>query len=297
MLGVVPRYPKKDTKTELTTVSLQGGGPTATAIAAAATLGASTRFVGKVADDDFGRFAIRSLEGLGVDVRGVVYSTGSLSPLSFIAVDGEDGSRTIFHTSGDNDPLSPDEIRWTVLDGASCLLVDGHQPAAQLAAARRCRERGIPVILDAGSPRDGLDQLVAHSDVLIASERFAADVAPRGELEDTVRGLAALGPTTVVVTLGDSGSVGVSTDGRRPKDSGELPPLVRQAAFPVTAVDTTGAGDVFHGAFAVALTAGDPFERCLRFASAAASLKCRTLGGRAGLPTPYEVTRLLGAST
>jgi ribokinase len=283
-LGIVPRYPEPDSKTELLEVSIQGGGPAATACATAVSLGCRARFACKLADDDFGRFILQGLRDAGVDCDHVQTTQGRLSPFSFIAVEDESAKRTIFYTHGDVGPLMPEDLDLPgFLDGAQALLVDGHHPAAQIAAAEVARDKGIPVILDAGSLREGMGELVALSDVLIASERFVSEVAPRGEAEDSLVELQKLGPRRVVITLGDSGSIGLDGD-----------QLVRQQAFDVAAIDTTGAGDVFHGAFAAAMVRGQSFERCMQLASATSALKCRALGGRAGIPDLDEVLALLG---
>lgn len=283
-LGIVPRHPDPDTRNELLEVSIQGGGPAATALATARALGCRARFATRLCDDDFGRFLLRGLAEAGVDTEFVVTAPGSLSPFAFTAISDEDGRRTVFFSDGDAGGLAPDELDLPrLLDGAAALYLDGHHPAAQIAAAELCRERDVPVVLDAGSVREGMGELVALCDVLLASQRFADEVAPRGELEDSLAELQEMGPRTVVITLGRGGSIGLEGDR-----------LVRQPAYEVEVVDTTGAGDVFRGAFLAARLQRWTFERCLEFASAAAALKCRSLGARAGIPDLDEVVAFLG---
>jgi len=283
-LGIVPRYPEVDSKTELLEVSIQGGGPAATALAAARALGCAARFATKLADDDFGRFILRGLRDVDVDCDHVITAPGHLSPFSFIAIGDDNAKRTVFYTHGDVGPIAPEELDLgAFLAGAAGLLVDGHQPAVQIAAAEVGRDKDIPVILDAGSLREGMGELVALSDVLIASERFVSEVAPRGEVEDSLVELQEMGPKGVIITLGEAGSVGLYGD-----------KLVRQQAYEVNAVDTTGAGDVYHGAFTAGFVRGHAFEQCMQLASAAAALKCRALGGRAGIPDLDEVLAFLG---
>jgi ribokinase len=273
-----------DSKTELHQVSIQGGGPVATALVTARALGCRARIAAKIADDDFGRFILQGLGEAGVDTDFVITSAGSLSPFSFIAISEEDAKRTIFYTHGDVARLSARELDLVaLLEGAGALLVDGHHPDAQIAAAEQCRERGIPVIVDAGSLREGMGELVALSDFLIASERFVTEVAPRGEVEDSLLELQEMGPRAVIITLGESGSVGLYGD-----------KLVRQPAHEVDAVDTTGAGDVYHGAFTAAFLLGYSFERSMELASASAALACKNLGGRAGIPDLPDVLSFLG---
>jgi ribokinase len=277
-LGVVPRFPEVDTKQEVSEFSQQGGGPAATAIVTLACFGVPTRMVAKVSDDHFGDFILEGLRSVGVDVSHVVVAPGHVSPFSFIAVESTTGKRTIFWTRGSVPPLSPAEIRPDVLDGAGWLIIDGHQPAAQARVAEDARARGIKVVLDAGTLREGMGDLVPLSHVLIASERFATEIAPAAELEATLEELRSMGPETCVITMGAEGSIG--SDGAR---------VVREPAHEVDVVDTTGAGDVFHGAFLYGMMQGWPVERCMRCASVAAALKCRSLGGRAGIPALEEV--------
>jgi sulfofructose kinase len=280
-LGVVPTFPEKNSKSVLDVLSIQGGGPAATATAAAAKLGVPARFVGKVADDDFGRTILKGLEEVGADVRCVVRTPGGTSPVSFVAIDKTDGSRTVFHSPGNLSPLAVEELDWSFLENTGVLLIDGRQHTAQLEAARRAKARGIRILLDADSPRPGMDALLRLSDVVIASESFAEKLGTR--LEDRLARLAADGANVVIVTLGDQGAWGMQ-DGH----------VFHQPAHRVTVVDTTGCGDVFHGAYAAGMLRDLSPQRCTAFASAAAALKCRALGGRSGLPTLAEVHELLG---
>ncbi|MCK5796223.1 MAG: carbohydrate kinase, partial [Deltaproteobacteria bacterium] len=158
------------------------------------------------------------------------------------------------------------------------LIVDGYHTEVQIIAAERAREQGAIVVLNAAQIIEGMGELMALSHILIASERYASEVAPRGELEDSLIELSRMGPETVVVTLGAEGSIGLR---------GEK--LVRQPPLRVDVVDTTGAGDVFVGGYCLGLVRGDPLERCIQLASAAAGLSVRDLGALGGLPSLEEI--------
>jgi sulfofructose kinase len=283
VLGVVPVFPDKNSKNRVDQVSIQGGGPAATAISAAAALGAQTAFVGSVGDDDFGRAIARGLEDLGVDVRGLLRVAGARSPFSFVVVDASDASRTVFHVPGTAPPLDPATIATDILDDADVLVIDGRQPAAQLLAARRARTQATSVLLDAERLDQPTRALLACTDVCIASAQLGRELG-RDPLA-ALAALAALGPTTVVITRGEEGSIGRRGDG----------PVVSQPAFAVDAVDTTGCGDVYHCAFAVGLARHLDLAGCMELASAAAALKCRALGGRGGLPSAAELDAFLAA--
>jgi sulfofructose kinase len=280
LLGVLPHYPERNSKNRVDVLSIQGGGPAATAIAAAAALGAETSLIGAIGDDEFGSAIARGLADLGVDLRGLARVAGARSPFSFVAVDRGDASRTVFHAPGTAPPLDPAAIDWSLLDGADVLLLDGRQPAAQREAARRARAGGTTVLLDAERLDGDTRALLALTDVCVASASIAG-----GEPSAALDLLAGLGPRTIVVTCGEEGSIGRDGEGR----------TVRQPAFQVDAVDTTGCGDVYHGAYAVGLARRLDLAGCMRLASAAAALKCRALGGRAALPTAAELDAFLAA--
>jgi ribokinase len=284
IVGVAPRRPERDGRVALSSVSLQGGGPVATALVTARALGCRARLAGKLADDDFGRFVRRGLRDAGVEVELLATASGQLSPLAFIALASDGKSRVRYETPGDVPPMTGDELDLTaLLDDARLLVIDGDHVEAQVAAAEEARERGITVLYCAGALDEGAGELVALSDVLVASERFAGQAAPRGEAEDSLVELQKMGPRTVIVTLGDAGSVGLHGD-----------TLVRQPAYDVELVDATGAGDVYAGALAVGLAHGIDFARCMELASATAAMKCRALGSRAGIPELDEVLAFLG---
>lgn len=274
LIGLVDRYPEIGTTNDLRQFSIQGGGAVATALSTAAVLGERVALVAAVSDDDFGRFILDGLRAVGVDVSRVVVQPGRVSPLEFVIV--EQGARgpVVLRTAGNVDPLPATAIDTALVAGAKTLLVDGQQLAAQIAACEIARAHGVPVLLDAGSLREGLGELIALCDVLVASEGFATEIAPRGEIEDSLVEIAQMGPRVVVVTLGEDGAVGLE---------GEK--LVRTRALDLEVVDTTGAGDVYRGAFAYGLAQRWTLEKCMQFANAAAGLKCRWLGARAGLPT------------
>jgi len=285
-MGEVLRLPDDEHREELSAVSVQAGGAAAIAMVTVKTLGCAARLCTQLAEDFLAPFVTRAIEGVGVDLRAIHARTRRLTAFSFDAVTEDRTRRASFSTSGDvgyidPDDLDPDEL----LDGASALLLDGFFPMAQTRVAEAARSRGIPVIFDGASLREGTGELVALADVLICSERFASELAPRGELKDSLVELQRLGPRAVILTLSSSGSIGLHGD-----------QLVEQPAFEVDVVDASGAGDIYHGAFVAALLNELPFARCMEFASAAASLSCRAFGAWAGIPNREEVVDLIRAS-
>lgn len=278
-VGLLPRLPDSEAYAPILEVSLQVGGAAATAVATAVGLGCTGRLCTRLASDAFGDFVVDGLANSGIDVSCVLRGEGRLSPFAFTALGREDRQIHNYGTSGDARPPTPDEIPTeALLDNAAALLIDAQYPAAQAEAAEAATRREIPVVLDASTVREGLGELIALSDVLIASERLAADLAPRGELQDSLIELQRMGPRGVVVTLGEMGSIGLYGD-----------QLVRQPALRVDTIDTIGAGYVFHGAFAAALARREEFAYCMQYASTAAALSCTARGGWAGIPGHEDV--------
>ena len=260
--------------------STQGGGMVGTALVAAARLGARAEWWGAVGDDWMGRMILDGLRAERVDTSQVRVLPDVRGPMVVVCVDGKTGQREFLHCLGLGPwpaPITPLER----LADAACLLIDNTQPASERAAARRAREFGIPVVGDLGRVRDGDRDVVAHLDYAIVPQQCAESVC-QSDLRAACEQIAAMGPRCVVVTLGERGLVYL--DGDR---------FGRMDAFEVGVVDTTGAGDTFHGAFCVGLTRSLPLEQNLAFASAAAALKCRKLGGRAGIPNRDEVVGFL----
>lgn len=278
VIGVVPRFADHDLPPqELEEVSLQVAGSAAIAVSTAAAMGTAARLACKLADDFIASHVLSALGEAGIDTRAHVARRARLSGFSLALVGG--GHRRSYFTQGDVGRLMAEEVDpASLLDGASALLIDGTCPSAQRAVAELATRRNIPVIFDGSQLTEGLGALAAMADVLICSERLATEVAPRDELDKSLIELQRLGPRAVVVTMGDDGSMGLFGD-----------ELVRQPSFPVEVVDRTGAGAVYHGAFAAALVGGLPFARCMEFASAAAALACRELGSFAGIPSRDEV--------
>jgi len=281
-LSIVPHLPEPDTKLEATCLSIQGGGPVATGLVTVRRLGLSASYVGKVGDDEFGEFMLSELAKEDVDVSRVVREEGAKSQFAFIMVDENSGTRTIVWTRGSVGKLKRGEANLDMIDTCKCLLLDDLEVEAAIEAATRARLAAVPIVLDAGSLRHGMRELVALCDFVVASEEFAKQFANEADPLVATRKIYDETGRVSVVTAGSEGAVCVHAGG-----------IVRQEGFGVRAIDTTGAGDVFHGAFVVGILKGWEIPKVLEFSCAVAAMKCRSLGGRPGIPSFVETIAFL----
>ncbi len=282
LLVAVAGYPPPDAKVEALELEEQGGGPAATAAVAVARLGGRVALLSTVGDDQRGERILADLAREGVDVSHCHRLPGACSSVSLVIVDRSAGTRNVFRYLGDRQ-FELEELDPNLVRGSRVLLVDPHLPNSALAATRIARKAGVPVVLDPGEPKPGLEELLAVADYLVPPVRTALWVTGETDSERAAELLLRRnGARAVVVTMGARGYAVATEEGSW-----------REDAFPVEVVDTTGAGDAFHGGFAFALAQGQSVREAARFAAAVAALKCRKPGGRAGLPTLPEVERLL----
>lgn len=274
----VPHHPAEDEKLFANSLLGCGGGPAANAAVTAAKLGFNAAFAGYLGRDVYGESHHNELVTAGVNTRFVVRG-GSPTPLSAILVK-PDGKRALLNYKGDTHALAADRIDFTGL-AAKTVLFDGHEPHISLTLLSQLRNSDIPTVLDAGSMHDGTLLLLDKVKYLVCSEKFALQYA--GDERTALSRLADIAPA-VIITLGERGLIW-----QRGKDIGQLP------CPPVVAVDTTGAGDVFHGAFAAAISAGMNWLDTLRYASAAGALCCTQMGARPGIPNEQQHSQLLAS--
>ncbi len=285
-IGVVDRFVDPDFKKEFTQFSTQGGGAAATAIVALSRWGIDTGFVGKVGSDSRGDEIVRTLAEEGVDTDHMVHQEDAISQMTFVVVERTTGRRNVYMTGGNVAPLGAEEVRESVLEGADLLLVDSTHNEAELSLMKAAKAKGIKVVLDANEISGSTREAVAHADYLVTSERFASQFAGVGELENLCHALLERGPSVTIVTLGNEGCVAMSSAQRE---------LIRIPAYEdVDVLDTTGAGDVFHGAIIYGVLHDWELNKIASFANVAAALSCEGLGGRSAIPTIDEIEQRLG---
>jgi len=281
-LGIVERYAALDEKVGMKELIEQGGGLTATALAAVGKLGGRAAMLGNVGDDPSGQKIIEALQEVGVDTTHLRVIPGTRSRFAFCIIHEATGQRSIFFDTGTAGTPGPDEIDPGLIARAQVVLIDGTTGEGGIRAAQIAHEQGKPVVLDVERSSAGSEDLIRLATHPVIPGEYAASLADAGSPLEGCRAIQQMGPETVVATLGDRGGVAVEAEATH-----------RVPAFDVPVVDTTGAGDVFHGAFAYGLALGRPLADNLRFASAAAAISCRARGGRAGLATMDEVDDLV----
>ncbi len=280
-LCVVQRHPRLDSKQQLVAYDRQPGGQVPTALVALQRWGLCTAYVGKFGDDNGGRLSREALADEGVDISATVVRPNTRQPVSVILIDEVSGERSVLSERVPELILHADELPDAALSDGSVLLMDAVDTPAAIAAARRARAEGILTVLDTDVPSTGIDDLLALTDVLIVAAEFPARLTGTADLRAALRHTAKRGPWFVGVTLGPGGVLALV--------HGELQYI---PAFRVPVVDSTGAGDIFHAGCIYGLLQGWPAGDTLRFAAAAAALKCERLGGRPGIPTLERATAL-----
>lgn len=282
----VPAYPAADAKVQVRRRERHCGGLTATAVVAAARLGARSAFAGVLGEDELSQFVLERFHQEGIDTTWVRRRSEARPIHSTIIVDETQKTRTIFYDLEGAFGAEPDWPDSAVIRAAKVLFVDHFGMEGMIRAAALARAEGIPIVADLESdahPR--FPELLALIDHLVLSRDFAQKVTGRTDPAAIVRHFWTPRRQAVVITCGAEGCWYISGA------LGEAPRF--QPAFRVEAVDTTGCGDVFHGAYAAALASGMEMPARVQFASAAAALKATQCGGQAGIPTRATVEAFL----
>jgi len=287
LIAVVERYPEPDSKRQMTDFVEHPGGQAATAMTACARLGWRARYVGRFGDDARGRLARVSLEEEGVDLS-ACEAVGAPQPVSLILVDGA-GRRTVLWSRAPLLNMEAGDVDPGVVSSGRVLLVDCHQTAAATQAAECARRSGVPTMIDVEKVRPGMEELLAHIDLIITAQTFPEAFTGVSGVGTALAALARrFQPALVCATLGEEGSLAL-VGGTE----------IHTPGFRVPVVDTTGAGDVFRGGFIAGwLTAGarTQAEDVLTYANAVAALQCRALGARTAIPRRAEVEHLLASA-
>ncbi len=270
----IPTYPTEDTKMRATASKSAGGGPVGTGLVAAAKLGASAAYIGVLSDDNGGRFLKEDFEKYAVGTEYIRVVCGCRSFASVLWLCADSATRTCVFDKGDLPALALDDAQKKAIKSASLLMVDGNELSAAVEGAKLARSSGVKVLYDCGGLYEGVEKLLCHTDIMIPSEEFSLGHTGCKSAEDAAKKLFdTYKPEVIVITQGSRG--GILYDGKT---------VTAYPAFPVNAVDSNGAGDVFHGAFAAGVIKGYDYLKCCHFASAVSALKCTGVGARASAP-------------
>ena len=282
-LLIVPHFPAYAGKVPFQDEHLSPGGQVASAMVACARLGLRTKYIGSIGDDLRGRIQIESLQGTGVNLDHVRLRKGCPNQSAYIIIDRSTGERTVLWRREECLRIGPEEITEDQIVCARLLHIDGHDTAAVARAAEIARRHGIPVTVDVDTIYHGFDRVLANVDYLVSSSDFPT--AWTGET-DPFQALETIqneyGMKVAAMTLGAHGALALE-DGR----------FHYAPAFVVNCLDTTGAGDVFHGAFCYAVLQGMRMPDALDFSNAMAALNCTALGARGGIRGLEDIRALM----
>ncbi len=270
----IPTYPSEDTKMRATASKTAGGGPVATGLVAARKLGEQTAYIGVLSDDNGGKFLKEDFEKYGVDTHLIEVKSGYRSFASVLWLCADTATRTCVFDKGNLPPLKLDDRQKKAICDAEILMVDGNEMEAAVEAAKVARENGVRVLYDCGGLYDGVERLLALTDIMIPSEEFSLGHTGCKTPEEAARKLyETYKPEVVVVTQGKKG--GLLYNGND---------IIRYPIYPASVVDSNGSGDVFHGAFAAGVVKGFDFLKCCHFSSAVSAIKCTGIGARESVP-------------
>ncbi len=282
-LLIVPHFPSYAGKGPFTQEILSPGGQVASAMVACAKLGLRTKYVGTLGDDLRGQVQMESLLTSGINLDHVQQRKNCQNQSAYIVIDQSTGERTVFWQRPECLRLKPEEIVPEMITNARLLHIDGHDTPAMEKAARIARENGIPVTVDIDTIYKGFERVMPYVDYLIASSEFPVQWTHQS---DPFKALEMIqeefGMRCAAMTLGAHGALALM-DGK----------FHYSPAFVVNCVDTTGAGDVFHGGFCYGVLAGWEIGKVLEFSNAMAALNCTAIGARGGIANLAKAEALM----
>jgi sugar/nucleoside kinase (ribokinase family) len=283
---VVPRFPAYGGKVPFIKEIVSPGGQVASAMVTCARLGLRARYIGTVGDDERGEIQMGSLEVSGVDLTFVQRRRNCANQSAYIVIDQSTGERTVFWSRPDCLAISPEEITPDQIVCARMLHIDGHDTRAVEHAARIARDHQIPVTVDVDTIYPGFDRVLPLVDYLVASSEFPGRWT---RIEDPHKALEALAREykmrVAAMTLGAHGSLALA-DGK----------FYYSPGYVVQCLDTTGAGDVFHGAFCYAELNGMALQDALDFSNAMAALNCTAIGARGAIKDAAAARSLMATA-
>lgn len=281
-LLLLPHFPAYAGKVPFEEEMLSPGGQVASAMVTCARLGLRVKYIGTLGDDERGRIQLESLRAAGINLDHLQVRQGCANQSAYILIDRSTGERTVLWRRPDGLRLAPSEITPEQITCARLLHIDGHDTPTVERAARIARQAGLPVTVDVDTVYHGFDKVLPYVDYLVASSEFPVQWTDE---RDPFKALELIQNEyrmfLAAMTLGPHGAL-ARVEGR----------FIYSPAFVVNCVDTTGAGDVFHGAFCYAVLQRMSISEALDFSNAMAALNCTALGARGGIRS-FEEAHLL----
>lgn len=276
----IPTYPTEDTKMRAVASKTAGGGPVATGLVAAQKLGEDAAYIGVLSDDNGGKFLKEDFLKYGVKTDLIEVKSGYRSFASVLWLCADTATRTCVYDKGNLPPLELNEAQKQAICDARILMVDGNEMGAAVEAAKIAKANNTKVLYDCGGLYEGVEKLLEYTDIMIPSEEFSLGHTGCNSAEEAAKKLyETYSPEVVVITQGKRG--GIIYDGKE---------IVSYPIYPAVVVDSNGSGDVFHGAFAAAISKGYDYLKCCHFSSAVSGLKCTGVGARESVPD-FETTK------
>ncbi len=282
-LLILPKFPAYAGKVPFEEEILSPGGQVASAVVTCARLGLKTKYIGTVGDDERGRIQLASLRDSGINLDDVEIRRNCPNQTAYILIDRTTGERTVLWSRPDCLRLAPESITEAKIASSRMLHIDGHDTPAVARAAEIARQHQIPVTIDIDTVYHGFDRVLPNIDYLVASSEFPVQWTNERDPFTALKMIhREYGMRCAAMTLGAHGALAL-IEGR----------FVYSPAFVVNCVDTTGAGDVFHGAFCYALLEGMAIGDALEFSNAMAALNCTAIGARGGIATVDKAKALI----
>ena len=282
-LLILSKFPAYAGKVPFDEEILSPGGQVASAMVACANLGLRVKYIGTVGDDHRGQVQMESLRGIGINLDDVEVRTNCPNQTAYILIDRTTGERTVLWSRPDCLKLDPESITPEKIACARLLHIDGHDTPAVARAASIARQNGIPVTMDVDTLYHGLDDVLGNVDYLVTSSEFPVQWTNKRDPFQALQQIRKEYKMRVAaMTLGAHGALALAEEG-----------FVYSPAFVVNCLDTTGAGDVFHGAFCYAVLKGMSLRDTLEFSNAMAALNCTAVGARGGVATADQAFALI----
>lgn len=277
----VEEFPEQGAKVMVSERRRAGGGLAGTAMCAASRLGARTAWAGVLGEDELSRFSMSDLRRYSVDCTPILFQEAARPHYSVIVVNRVTGTRTILALHDDVQEFPAAKVTEDLINSCDVLFIDHHGVETALKAARLAQRLGIPIVADIERVTEGLEEVLPLVDHLIVGHDFARQWTGEEAPEKMAKALGK-GRVCGAVTHGEEGCWFAAHGA-----------VLHQAAFQVPVVDTTGCGDVFHGAYAACIARGEKITDAIRSASACAAIKAKHPGGRAGIPGRETVRKFL----